>query len=312
MDFDDQLYLTWDILDTGEGVRYFAKRGRDIVGRLAPSFSHFVRAAHNLDDWNFYVTLNPTRTSGVGSKASSRDVLAWRFVLIDVDPVEQGADSFRALEKILDQGASLLGYPTGLHHRTAVINSGRGHQAWLAIDQEDITSTQRYEIERATNYFLRKLDTHSHGCRIDTSCSDLSRVARCPGTINTKTGQRAFFQWHWPWPQEEIATISAAEILGFAPLEIQIPRREIEQGATITEILPALTMRAAAFLTEGIISPGRHAGAYATAASLREAGVERSLAEEMVRAGARLCTPPMNEAEAVRAVKQAYNREPPQ
>lgn len=250
-------------------------------------------------DW--YITLNPTRARACPPKARSLDVLEWAWILLDVDPVSPDADPKSAIDFILDTH--------DLHDYCVILDSGRGRQAWVSLKPmslSDVSSGDggRSQVERATSAWLRSLDPFKYGCRVDTSCSDLARVARCPGTVNSKTGRTAQII---SMPRTQL---DPQEVLKHAPEPI-VPA-PIEQGMErgLAGLLPRLSETAARFLTEGIITPGRHSACYAAARSLCESSMVYEAAKVHLLAAGNLCRPVLSARDVERTARMAFEKGP--
>jgi hypothetical protein len=300
---DDDLDRVWNIL--GGPVRYFAKSHGRIQGGTCKTLGSLRRVVENLKNWDFYVTLNPSQ--GLGVKASSSDITHWRRILIDIDPVAPDASPSLAAGYTL--GSLIKFLPNSATSFITTIDSGRGHQLWVEIEETLIQGrAHARRIEGAISSLYHSINHCVGGCRIDPSCSDLSRVARCPGTVNQKTGQLAtILRRYSSWP---LTGLPAKVILTAFPEETERPTKKLLKfSLKIGDLLPYLSQRAANYLTEGVGSPGRHSAAYAAAKSLQELGVAEENAEKMVQMGGRLCRPPLSETETLRATKNAYQKE---
>jgi len=300
-----QLEAVWDLL--GGPIRFFAKSNQLVEGGRCDTLASFTRTANNLRNWDFYVTLNPS-TFSRRIKASSADITHWRRILIDIDPVTKEAkeDPHEALLAGGMVASHISEIIPGSLKALSVISSGRGCQMWLEIEPTKIESNEhRQRIERATSHFLRLIDTHECGCRVDPSCSDLSRVARCPGTTNQKNGGLAYFIY----PTVGLTPIPAEAILSLAPNEPIVEHESPQSFTGLAQMLPHIGQRPATFLTEGVSTPGRHSAAYAASASLRELGIPESQAVALVIAGGSYCRPILRPLEISRIVAKAYEKE---
>jgi hypothetical protein len=87
----------------------------------------------------------------------------------------------------------------------------------------------------------------------------------------------------------------------------------------LLDALPHLNVRARTFILEGVVSPGRHSAAFATAKNLHELGVPEDRALEWLLIGAGKCwmnngmkwlvgTHPLETSEVQRIVKQVYGK----
>ena len=307
MTIHGDLTRVWEIIarERYGSMRYFAKSHDRIQGGICNTLTSFWRVVENLSNWDFYVTLNPSK--GLGVKASSSVITHWERILIDIDPVATDASPALAAGHTL--GNILKNFPNiDWAKAVTVIDSGRGHQIWIEVESTPIKGREHAQrIEQVMSSLFHRINHSFGGCRIDPSCSDLSRVARCPGTVNQKTGARATIMHRYStWP---LTPIPAAAILAAFPDEPPLSKGAPMASLKIGDLLPHLSQRAANFLTEGVGSPGRHAAAYAAAASLRDLGVGEKDATPMVVTGGRLCRPPMNEEESIRPVRNAYQKE---
>ena len=294
--------MLWEVLPhptSASVVRLFARRGDERHGDFAANAKEIRKFARTHEGFNIYVAPNPTEST-IGERHSAKDVTHWSYFLIDMDPVEKEYNAREALDIAL----LWLGEWQGRDFKRTppiIINSGRGVQAWIRLedvvldDSADpvITSTAlnnfqpsvRWSTARRVNgYWLKKLEEKlgtTHGCRIDTSVSDLPRVMRCPGTVNVKTGRRAKF-------------IHASDIVfkGLASLlTVGTPKTsmvdpepvELKPGQPWQLVFPHLTRMAQTYLTQGQAEPGRHKVMWHTAKKLKEVGVTRAEARRALR-----------------------------
>jgi hypothetical protein len=139
--------------------------------------------------------------------------------------------------------------------------------------------------------------------RLDSSCSDLPRLVRLPGTINTKTGRLAQFLGVGE-PDQRIHS-ELLRRFGLSSPSGHIPRPTAGDWRRNYHLL---TGRAKRFLALGWEEPGRHSAAFATAASLAEIGVGEEDIERLVLRGASRSIPPLEEYEAKRCIRNALER----
>ncbi len=282
--------------------RYFTLRGEHRAGGFINS-DRALSALLTNTGHNIYVHLNPSTVRPFSPKASNDDTTEFCNILVDIDPVSPDAQPLYTLHGVMDRMESLI---SGSASSVSIVDSGRGVQVWMHFERTPLTQGElRSSINRATAALLRLVQPEqSFGCRVDTSCADLARVARLPGSTNQKTGR--------------IATIIHNDYTTFLRLDSLLaldpgppPPPVIPnhiKGAKLGFVLPYLTFTAASFLTQGASSPGRHARAYAAAASLREVGIDIEQAQEWVALGGRCCDPPLSQSECVAATRNAYNR----
>jgi hypothetical protein len=281
---------TWNLLAP---LRLFAIHPNgSLLGAPIPSLAALGVALKNLRQWNVYAHANGA-PPGPRPRLRSHDVVNWRLAVIDIDPVSPNADPLTP--------ALALGEQFDAH----VVDTGRGAQVWVELTSTPIGTDSAREIaERGMGVWLRRLPgPESFGCVIDTSCSDLARLIRLPGSINQKTGHlsRLLRIGH---PQPLATTILALAGSPVEPVSLPPPRKTQQLGV----VLPHITQTAARFLTEGWETPGRHAAAYAAAASLRDAAISVDVAMAWVTRGGRLCRPGLPVHETQRTVQCAYRK----
>jgi len=213
-----------------------------------------------------------------------------------MDPIEEENDPAKALDEALEWFGLWTGIDFALE-RPIIIDSGRGMQAWIRLDdwacadsKEQIkanpaTTIGRAIARRANGYWLKTLDEKlgvCHGCRIDTSVSDLPRVMRCPGTINVKTGRATRFVV----PSTRVYTGLAHKLVTGTPkkaLEDPPAPEGIEPGQPWQSVFPHLTLMAQNYLRYGQEEPGRHKVMWHTAKKFFELGVTRKEAKKAIR-----------------------------
>ena len=210
-----------------------------------------------------------------------------------MDPVERVYDAEAAIVEALREFGGANGRNLTFSGRDPeppiIIDSGRGCQAWVRL--EDIVLYNgdgdipqlgggwvltRTVARRVNGYWLKYLDTRlgvCHGCRIDTSVSDLPRVMRCPGTINIKTGR----------PTKLIHATDRvynglARIMSTIPKKYLVdpePTEGVAPGQPWQMVVPHLTRMAQDYVSRGQEEPGRHKVMWHTAKKFQELGVSR-------------------------------------
>ncbi len=113
-------------------------------------------------------------------RAKAVDVTATRCLLVDFDPRKtemdpEGVDpeSREAARSAATAAHKLFG--------GVLVDSGRGHQLWVIHEPE---------VDRAA--FLRACAVKWDSARVKVDAThDAARLARMPGTVNTRTGQEA-------------------------------------------------------------------------------------------------------------------------
>lgn len=264
-------------------------RKRTMGGRLH-SLDALIGTIRNAEalGWNLYLGLNPGRRAGA-VKLNRQDITHWRYVLVDLDP-NPGLvppDIMAAL------AASLLIYA----HR---LFTGSGYHYWLplpkALEIGHLASscTAWYEpvnpgtVELTMAGFLQELrkygDVWAPGWIIDTHCSDLPRVVRCPGSVNQKTGKRATFERVYGGCPFDISELMRYTLPTPTP-----PAVVVGPTANLLDVIPHLNVRARTFILEGAEKGQRHNACYATCKNLHELGVSRERALEWLLIGAGQC-----------------------
>src|SRR4029077_17356923 len=161
--------------------RWFAKHISDssICGGSFTDQDALARILKNLSSThNIYVGINQASTP-FGIKVSDPHIPFAQHILIDID---KECDSL-----FPDALPDLLGFPPSC----GCVHTGRGLNLWLPIANSpslDLALQQQWRL--AVGNFL-----HSLGGATDTACRDLSRLARCPGSINHRTGKIAKLAW---------------------------------------------------------------------------------------------------------------------
>lgn len=120
------------------------------------------------DGWNHYFTGNPVSPEFTGARPRATDIVERRVMLIDIDP--------SGSMPVKDLAHEVHGMTGGI-----LVFSGRGYQIWLRVDGDVDCETLLKGLRVRFARPWAKIDgTH-----------DASRLMRCPGTVNHKTGQEA-------------------------------------------------------------------------------------------------------------------------
>jgi hypothetical protein len=288
----DAFDVLWSLLPhpPNSVVRLFTRAGESRDGDFASNASEARAFAKAYAGRNIYVAPNPTNST-LGSRHTATEVTHWSFFLIDMDPIEEENDPERAL----DEALLWLGEWTGtdfVRERPIIIDSGRGRQAWIRLEDVPLHdfkapegATTRGVARRSNGYWLKTLDEKlgmCHGCRIDTSVSDLPRVMRCPGTINMKTGRQARFV---EWPATVFVGL-AKKLVDGTPKRFLVdpdPVQGLAAGLEWTTVFPHLTQMAQNYLRYGQDEPGRHKVMWHTAKKLSELGCSKEEARKALR-----------------------------
>lgn len=146
--------------------------------------------------FDLYFSPNPIKGT-VHKKAKKNDVAEACYLWIDLDPrVNEPLEVERT--KILGQLTTNL--PKGMPRPNRVIDSGRGYWGYWKLDKpapvEGAVYNDKGEFVR-NNPLTEAVECYGKGIeqafgdRFADGCRNIDRIARLPGTINTKTGQLA-------------------------------------------------------------------------------------------------------------------------
>lgn len=295
----DFVSRTFDLLSIGGPVNWTAKnpRGRAAVGGQSADSAALIRHANQQDGWDFYVSLNPSGRSCI--KPSKDDITHLSCIGIDIDPhKESKAVELEPAARALDTAISEF---VGSPNSHIVISSGRGIWGWLFVEPKPLTTTEEREeadalIKGFTAAFCNSAPHLSRYGHIDSACAELSRIARCPGTINHKSGSAAHICIDY-YPVDRLPFLKFEELA--APLA---PSRGAPQppspitGRSIHEIVPHCNVTSRQFILLGVDSSteSRHRRLFSAAKNLLELGIEPDIAEYMLWSGAERCIPNLN------------------
>lgn len=303
----DDAELGWYMLSWEGEAQWFAKKDGHVLGGRLRSLDALVGTIRNAEHigWNLYLNANPTVPCPHKRKLSRENVNWWRYVIVDLDPTPDalappspGSCDHKLLTKA---------------HR---IYSGRGYQYWLPLAKmeprwwDNGLREGSPPAERIMQGYLHSLaaqtDAWAPGWMVDTTCSDLGRVVRCPGSINQKTGKRAVVEQVAP-----LGGVEVRELLKYAvPPHAPDPAVRIK-SENLYAILPHLNVRARTFILWGAQSPGRHSACFATCKNLQEVGVPKETAYRLLHVGAEKCweadwVQPLSDRDVNKIVKQVY------
>lgn len=297
--------LLWSLLphpSSDHVVRLFARNNERRVGDFARNPAEIVRFANASEGMNCYVAPNPTMMAA-GIRHKAEDVTNWSWMFIDIDPVETVCDPRAALEEALLWLGEWLSRDFQ-RRRPLIIDSGRGMQAWIRLDDINIlsegfmfagaiwieecgrqlgvcgcTGVHEKTPRKVMSYWLKRLEEKLgtiHGCRLDTSVSDLCRVMRLPGTVNIKTGRMAEFEE----PSSNVFRgLASLLITGTPPRVFEESEPNLAAPGTPWQMVyPRLTLKAQKYLMHGKEEPGRHEVLWHTLTKLKETGLGREQA----------------------------------
>jgi len=140
----------------------------------------------------FDIYFSPNSIKGtLHKKASKNDVAEARHLWIDLDP--------RVNEPLEAERAAMLALlttnlPQGVPRPNRVIDSGRGYWGyWTLVSPQPVDGSANNvngALTEAVECYGRGIE-QAFGDRFADGCRNIDRIARLPGTINTKTGQIA-------------------------------------------------------------------------------------------------------------------------
>jgi len=245
---------------------------------------------------NGFIQLNASRL-GYKWRPRASHVPAIQAVIVDLDREEgQPHTSIEDAQYVQAWLLAISGLAVG---QLAWVDSGRGYQFWILVDNAPPSYARRIPT------FLRVLKDSltletSH---VDTSVCDLPRLARAPGTFNPRAGRDAIL-------------LRSGRPGSYAWLDLFEPLPEPAEHSVPTiasgrweAYFPHLTGAAQRFILGGAVAGNRHQQAFATAASLRDAGASEAVALAAVSHGAWRCQPRLEQGDAAHAVTTAYRKE---
>lgn len=279
-------------------TRWFAKRGNVLRGGLA-SKGGLGRILANHRDWDIYWGINKDAAPPHAVKARNEEITTWCNILLDLDPITPQCNPHMAAETYLERAKGVLGDVV-----PRIVDTGRGVQLILELQPQLLgCSAERYRATAAVRALFALLCAPGpvHGCTLDTSCSDLARVARLPGSINQKTGRVCGVVTEG----EQLSTAAMVRLTQLSQGYSE-PLRVPNVGGSWKSHLHLLPQDVLRFISEGVTEPGRHRMAYKTAAYLKDLGTPELDALRLVGAASGKCRPHL--AEFVRCVQNAYRK----
>jgi Family of unknown function (DUF5906) len=140
--------------------------------------------------FDLYFSPNPIKGT-LHKKASKNDILEARHLWADLDPREN-----EPLEAERDAMLAVLtiNLPVGLPKPNRVIDSGRGFWGYWELDKPAPVDGSRNNMNgpltEAVECYGRGIE-QAFGDHFADGCRNIDRIARLPGTVNTKTGKLA-------------------------------------------------------------------------------------------------------------------------
>lgn len=302
----EEISKLWSLLphpSNDHVVRLFARSGEKKFGDYARKPEDIMRFIDSSPGMNIYVGPNPTKcTTGVRHK--SEDVTHWSWLLLDVDPLDnvplEECDPHATLKEGLLWLGEWMGRDLGYGKPgTVIVDSGRGAQAWLRLEDylcadsmDDVDNHRRGGpicigrsiARKSSSYWLKrvadKLGTMNN-CRLDSCTSDLPRVMRCPGTLNTRTKRSSSLVAS---PGGYHAGLSKLLLVGTPPSVYAEPEPgQVAPGTSWQLVYSKLTIKAQNYLSKGKEDPGRHETMWHTCQKLKEVGIEKDEARKALQ-----------------------------
>lgn len=313
----DAISRVFSLLEGPSGVHWMAKspRGYAVVGGPARDATSLIKNAARQDGWDFFVCLNPA-VDGRSAKPAKSAISHLAVLGLDFDPtgVRPALPSDDAVsnnlgvpgrEQVLSTAVPALGAIladlTGAPNSHIIVDSGRGLWAWLFVEPvELISDAHRHDVDGTIKGFTAavaaRLGDVGASLRIDTASAELSRVARCPGTVNSKTGALARILIDY-FPIERtryslLEKLAAPHLSAVKNLDKPSP----VAGSSVADIAPHMNMTSRQFVLVGVDSSveSRHARLFSAAKNLYELGISQDIAEYVLWSGAERCRPNLN------------------
>lgn len=300
----EQIEAAYALTNWNGVARYFVKGAGWVGGGSTNSAAGLVRLMEKYDGNDCYILLNPAENF-YGVKPPVSAITHLRWVLLDIDPKAPNADVMAARYDVMAALEGLLG---ALPEEAVVrLDTGRGQQVWVPLFEPVAVTEETDGLVKAFVQHIAKQVPGQTGCIVDTSCAELSRVARMPGTTNTKTGRLARFDFSFAdfvVPRLTINMMRSVE-----PIPAPLSSLPLPEHPNMGQIIARLNRTATEFLLLGTrhsTTDSRHAAMFATAKQLREMGLSVDIARGMLLTGAALCVPPLEVAEVIRVLGQTF------
>ena len=298
----NQLEAGIGLLWSSAGINIFAKRGPYILNFHAASTEQALTRIKMLGNWDVYACLNPARTTK--GKPTIADITAVRWFMVDVDPLADTVlPNYGPVNEWLRNWlANELGID---HYAPTTVFTGRGFQLWVPVAHTTETMCAHAGIKGLIQQLATELPAE-FGVKVDTTSGEISRVARLPGTINSKTGLMAEIVQH---PREQHAECSLEALDKFAVMQYSVPAQQSLEGGTYEQIITALSPWSREFVLHGVASSvtSRHGRGYALLQELKNLGVARNFAHQMLISGCHRCKPPITDTDWMyRAASNVY------
>jgi hypothetical protein len=154
--------------------------------------------------YDIYFAINPLKRP-MSKKAGKEDVASAEWLWVDLDP-RKGAELIPERQEMLALLTERL--PRGLPESTWIVDSGRGYWAFWKLrttQPVDGDGPQTMNVECYGRGIEKAFPGQADHCR------NIERIARLPGTINHRTGLRAFVVEHRPENAYELTDFPRVE-----------------------------------------------------------------------------------------------------
>ena len=177
-------YSHWPLIAINKATKHLVAKSFPSGANQASDAREWA-AKHNADGYDLYFAINPT-IGPLKTKASKADVLEARWVWVDCDPPDDLNDSDLEAWKFAKL-AELQTGKDGVPAPAIIIDSGRGLWAFWALTTAAPVDGNG-PLTKKVESVLRALRNAFDG---DPNCHNIDRIARLPGFVNHKTGQKA-------------------------------------------------------------------------------------------------------------------------
>lgn len=275
-----------------------ALAGPGIAGGHVDTAAGLVRRATEQSGWHFYVSLNPVGPTA-RAKPAKTDITALTCIGLDIDlPHNARGPDFITVANALRLSLFNVFQRPAEDCFYTMIHSGCGLWAWLFLDPYPIITQQDRDeadflIRGVTEAVFNGHPDLRRLAKCDMACAELSRIARCPGTMNFKSWLLARFidpvQPNGTLPLSTIRSVASASGVS----RVRPPKPPIAAVKSLKDLVPKLNTTSRQFVLFGVqsVDESRHRRLYSTAKNLHELGVSRELAGTALMTGAMNCTP---------------------
>ena len=278
----EDIAIAYNALEGNTVFVWKAPGGSGVASARPSKLARALELCEKMADWNCFITLNPHNAD---SKPKIDDIRRVEWLMLDFDPkpANTGSDWTFPFEEI---EALLARYDVSFLYDVPVIQSGRGIQMWVPVRQGSLLVREAHAAFKVIGKDVAHVFADNQYWQFDTTCCDVSRLVRCPGTINHKTGRLASIAMP-PGPIR-----SAIDLTNIALPEPAVAPKPLEKMNWMY-LGPRLHPMNLMFLMNGTIKhrESRHGRLFNCAKELVGAGLDHISARKLLKAGAERCTP---------------------